>query len=331
MIKMLTTVVGSYPSLPKDPQSIGSKISSFLGSYDPYISALKLAVEDQVNAGVDVISDGQVRGDMIEVFARNIPGMGVEEGTPKILGKIRPANSSLGASDLKIASETARKISKDFQDSYEVDSQLFQGNGFNTNFKGIKGIITGPTTLVLSCRVEGFYKADKKEKIILDMALALKNEANELQKAGAAMIQIDEPFLSTGVANLGTAKKALKIVTEDLEVPVSMHVCGDIGEVLRDILKFPVQIIDCEFAGIPSNIDSLEDEFRGSKKIGFGCIDTKKEGVEKLDHVVNLIKRGVGIVGVENMIVDPDCGMRMLSRNAALLKLKRMKEAVEWL
>ena len=76
-----------------------------------------------------------------------------------------------------------------------------------------------------------------------------------------AMIQIDEPFLSTGVANLGTAKKALKIVTEDLEVPVSMHVCGDVGEVLRDILKFPVQIIDCEFAGIPSNIDSLEDEY----------------------------------------------------------------------
>lgn len=328
---MLTTVVGSYPSLPKDPQSIGSRISNFLGSYDPYVSAIKLAVKDQVNAGVDVISDGQVRGDMIEVFARNIPGMGIDEGTPKILGKIRPANSSLGASDLELASETARNISKDFQYSFDMDSQLLQENAFNTYFKGIKGIITGPTSLVLSCRVEGFYKRDKKEKIILDMAMALKNEANELQKAGAAMIQIDEPFLSTGVADLDTAKKALKIVMKDLEVPVSMHVCGDVEEVLRDILRFPVQIIDCEFAGIPSNLDSLENEYHGSKKIGFGCIDTKKEGVEKLDQVVNLIKRGVDIVGVENMILDPDCGMRMLSRNAALLKLKRMKEAVEWL
>ena len=48
---------------------------------------------------------------------------------------------------------------------------------FNKNFKGIKGIITGPTTLVLSCRIEGFYNKDKKEEIIMDMAMALKNEA----------------------------------------------------------------------------------------------------------------------------------------------------------
>ena len=72
----------------------------------------------------------------------------------------------------------------------------------------------------------------------------------ELQEAGAAIIQIDEPFLSTGIADLKTAKTAIKIITENLNIPVSMHVCGDIGEILKDILKFPVQIIDCEFAGI---------------------------------------------------------------------------------
>ena len=101
------------------------------------------------------------------------------------------------------------------------------------------------------------------------MAIALKTEANELQNAGAAIIQIDEPFLSTGVADLNTAKKALKIITEDLNVPVSMHVCGDIGKILSDLLKFPVQIIDCEFAGIPSNIDSLEQEYQWFQKNRF--------------------------------------------------------------
>ncbi len=331
MIKMLTTVVGSYPALPKDPKSISSIISNFFGAYDPYIPALELAVKDQINAGVDIISDGQVRGDMIEVFARKIPGMAVEQGTPKILGKISPANHSLGASDLNLALKTAQNNSKDFRDSCDADSKLFSENKFNTNFRGVKGIITGPTTLVLSCRVEGFYNRDKKEKIIADMAIALKKEAYDLQKAGAAMIQIDEPFLSTGVADLGTARNALKIVTDNLKVPVSMHVCGDVGEIFKDLLKFPVQIIDCEFSGIPSNINSLEQEYNGSKKIGFGCIDTKNEQVEKLDHVVNLIKKGIDIVGEANMIVDPDCGMRMLSRDVALLKIKKMKEAVGWL
>jgi len=110
-----------------------------------------------------------------------------------------------------------------------------------------------------------------------------------------------------------------------------LHVCGDVGDVLKDILKFSVQIIDCEFAGIPNNIQSLEQEYNDSKKIGFGCIDTKVEGVDELNDVVKLIKKGVDIIGEENMMVDPDCGMRMLSRDTALLKLKKMTEAVGWL
>jgi 5-methyltetrahydropteroyltriglutamate--homocysteine methyltransferase len=328
---MLTTVVGSYPSLPKGPHSIGTKLSNYLGIYDPYIPALELAVQDQINAHIDIITDGQVRGDMIEIFARNISGMAVEEDIPKIIGKIKPAIRSTGAHDLELAKRTALKISNDFLDSSNTDSQLFEGNDFNTNFKGVKGIITGPTTLVLSSRLEGFYNPDKKEKIIIDMAMALKKEARELQEAGASLIQIDEPFLSTGVADIKTAKNAVKIITDDLNIPVSMHVCGDVGDVLKDILKFSVQIIDCEFAGIPNNILSLEQEYNGSKKIGFGCIDTKLECVDELDHVIELIKKGIDIIGEKNMMVDPDCGMRMLSRDAALLKLKKMTEAIKWL
>ena len=328
---MLTTVVGSYPvSDPCVPESISSKISNFLGVYDPYIPLLELAVKDQVTAGVDIISDGQIRGDMIEVFARHLPGMVFKDNTSKIFDKIKPANHSLGGNDLKHAIKTAQKTSSDFLDSTKLDINLLVGNNFNKNFKGVKGIITGPTTLVLSSRVEGFYNRDKKEKIIMDMAMALKREAYSLQEAGAAIIQIDEPYLSTGVADLKTAKNAIKIITDNLSVPVSMLVCGDIGEIFKDILKFSVQIIDCEFAGLPNNIKALEQEYGGSKKIGFGCIDTKVEDVDELDHVVNLIKKGVDIVGEENIMLDPDCGMRMLSRDVALLKLKKMTEAVGW-
>lgn len=324
---MLTTVVGSYPSVVKDPESTVSKLKALIGTYDPYVTALKIAVEDQIKAGVDIISDGQVRGDMIEIFAKKIIGMNVENDVPKITGKIRPANKSVGASDLTLALKIAENISKD----YRTNNQIIVDNEFNTHFKGVKGIVTGPTTMVLSCRIEGFYNKDNKKPIIEDMAIALKKEVNELEKAGASMIQIDEPFLSTGVADIKTAKAAIKILTEDLEVPVSMHVCGDVGEILGDILKFPVQIIDCEFAGVPANIDSLDVNYHGSKKIGFGCINTKTEKLEGPDQILNLIKRGINIVGEENMMADPDCGMRMLPRDIALNKLKNMEEAVGWL
>lgn len=324
---MLTTVVGSYPAVVKDPESTVSKLKALFGTYDPYVTALKIAVEDQIKAGVDIISDGQVRGDMIEIFARKIIGMTVENDVPKITGKIRPANKSVGASDLTLALKIAENISKD----YGTNNQIIVDGEFNTHFKGLKGIVTGPTTMVLSCRIEGFYNKDNKKPIIEDMAIALKKEVNELEKAGASMVQIDEPFLSTGVADIKTAKAAIKILTEDLEVPVSMHVCGDVGEILGDILKFPVQIIDCEFAGVPANIDSLDVNYRGSKKIGFGCINTKTEKLEEPDQILNLIKRGINIVGEENMMADPDCGMRMLPRDVALNKLKNMEEAVGWL
>jgi 5-methyltetrahydropteroyltriglutamate--homocysteine methyltransferase len=324
---MLTTVVGSYPVVKMDPKSIGSKISNILGFYDEFIPSLETAVQDQINAGIDIISDGQVRGDMIEIFARNIHGMIVEDDVPKIVGKIRTDNKSIGASDLKKALDVAKNLSDDFKGN----SPLLLDNKFNENCKGVKGIITGPSTLVLSCRIEGFYNRDKKERIIGDMALALKKEAHDLEKAGAVMIQIDEPFLSTGLADISTAKNAIKTITEDLKVPVSMHVCGEISGILGDILNFPVHIIDCEFAGITNNLEALKKEYNGAKKIGFGCIDTKTDNLENLDQILNLINVGIGVVGKENMILDPDCGMRMLAREVAILKLKKMKETVAWL
>ena len=268
---------------------------------------------------------------MIEGFARTIPGMVVEGNTPKIVNKIRPAHNYLGVQDIKFALKTAKKISKKFDPKSADNKKIFEGDVFNEHFKGIKGIVTGPTTLVLSCRIEGFYSRDNKDQIILDMAAALKKEATELQNAGAAMIQIDEPFLSTGVCDVELAKKALKIVTKDLVVPVSIHVCGDVGKIFSKLLKFPVQIIDCEFAGMSSNINTIEQLFDGSKKIGLGCIDTKNQKIEPIEQVTTIIKKGIDIVGEENIVLDPDCGMRMLSRDVALQKLRRMTEAVKWL
>lgn len=325
---MLTTVVGSYPVIKTEPKSFGSKISKILGIYDEFKASLENAVKDQVNAGVDIISDGQVRGDMIEIYAKNLPGMTFEDDVPRIVGKIRATSNSIGASDLKLAIGTAKNISEDFRKNQDA---LLNGNDLNPNFKGVKGIITGPTTLVLSSRIEGFYKRDNKTVIIEDMAQALKKEAHDLEDAGAAMIQIDEPFLSTGIADLNVAKRAIKTITEDLKIPAAMHVCGDINEVIGDVLKFPVQIIDFEFAGMNSNLEALKNEYNGSKKIGFGCIDTKTDVIEGVDQVLNLVKKGINIVGEENMMIDPDCGMRMLSNEVALLKLKKMKETVTWL
>lgn len=316
---MLTTVVGSYPALSQPPKSFTEKLSKVFGSYDPYKPAIALAVSDQIKAGVDLVSDGQVRGDMIEIFARAIPGMVIEDNTCKIKNKISSPLKSIGAIDLKFAIKTVENTLNKINITEEEMAN-----------KGVKGIITGPTTMVYSSRLDGFYSNDQKDKAVLDMAHALKKEAKYLEEAGASVIQLDEPFISTGLVNVATARKAVEIIAKDVKIPVAMHVCGDMERVFDKILKFKVDIIDCEFAGIANNIHVLESQssFQG-KKIGFGSVDTKKESVESVDELKKLIKTGMDIIGSENMLVDPDCGMRMLSHESAFSKLKNMVVAAK--
>jgi 5-methyltetrahydropteroyltriglutamate--homocysteine methyltransferase len=316
---MLTTVVGSYPALPKGPSSTSQKISNFLGTYDKYKPAIELAVRDQIEAGIDIISDGQVRAGMVEIFAKAIPGMTVEDNTTKIVGKITPSFTPISAGDLQYAINVSKSISKEYNSN--GNKRIEEG------VKGVKGIITGPSTLVFSSRMEGFY--NNKEDAIIDLAYALKKEAEFLQRAGAICIQIDEPFISTGVVDMDIAKKAVRIITKDLSVPRALHVCGDVTTVFDKLLKFDIDVLDCEFAGIPQNIDLLENHNLNGKKIGFGCLDTKTDKIETKEEIEELIKKGIELIGAENMLADPDCGMRMRSRDAAFSKLKSMTEAVK--
>ena len=306
---------------------MSDRLAAAFGTYDSYIRALELAVNDQIKADIDLISDGQVRGNMLEIYANEIPGMKSDDGKPVIVGKIQPAPHSIGSNDLSLALKIARKLNPRFKNN----TPLLSHHEFQANFKGIKGIITGPTTLVLSSRIEGFYDKTEKDRAIIDLAWALKKEVEHLQNSGAAVIQIDEPFLSTGIADLKTARKAVEIISQDVKKPVSMHVCGTIKEVLAELLRFKVDIIDCEFAGEKHNLGALENIDLNKKKIGLGCIDTKTDEVESKQSVVTIIKKAIDTIGDENLIADPDCGLRLRSRDAAYSKLKVMVEAVKWL
>lgn len=311
----------------QEPKSLTDKIKAFFGSYDPYQSAVEQAVKDQIEAGVDLISDGQVRGSMLEIFAQSIPGMSLDDKKPVIKGKITPAPYSIGSSDIKLALKTAKKISSD----YGNKTDILEDKTFNQDFKGVKGIITGPTTLALSSLIEGFYSKDKRDEIIVDLSWALKKEAEYLENAGAAVIQIDEPYLSTGIADLKIAKKALEIITRNLNVPVAMHVCGNVTGIWDELLRFKIDIIDCEFAGQAKNLKILENTDLKGKKLGLGCIDSKTDEIEKREDVAFIIKKGIENLGKENIIADPDCGMRLRSREAAFSKLKVMVDTVKWL
>ncbi|MDO5814138.1 MAG: methionine synthase [Methanobrevibacter sp.] len=308
---MKSTVVGSFPVEVKEPSSAKNKLLNAFGAYDPFKDSIKGSVIAQLDAGVDIISDGQVRGDMVSIFTEYIPGMKIEDGNTVIVSKIRNPTQEISVDDLKYA----KKVMKDY-----YGGNIPEG-------KGVKGIITGPNTIVHSSRIASFYK--NKEDAIIDLAHSLKYEVDAIaKKVKPVYIQVDEPFLSTGMVEMKTAREAIGILKDGLEIPLAMHVCGILKDAFADIARFNVDILDFEFAGNNVNMGVLEKNYSliANKKLGFGCVDSSVNVVDDKSDVDELVKKAIEIVGKDNLILDPDCGLRRAPKDVAFDKLKLMNE-----
>ena len=282
-----TTVVGSYPPVE------GRGLRSLL---DRHRTALETAVEDQLRAGIEIISDGQVRADMIAAFAERLPG--VREG--RVIGRVEPPARAITVDDVRYARSRAPYV---------------------------KGILTGPTTLAHALHLDTHVYRDRGE-LALDLARALAGEAQALVEAGVCMLQVDEPILSTGTADLGLAGEAVGAVAAGLPVPVALHACGPISGMIDALLRYPVQALDLEFAGHPSNLEVLSARELGDKRLGLGVVVSSSDEVESVETIRARVERGVEAFGPERLLIDPDCGLRMRSREAAFAKLSHMVEAV---
>lgn len=285
--KMLpTTVVGSYPVVR------GKGLRALL---DPLQPAVETAVADQLEAGIDIISDGQVRGDMIGMIAGALPGIKHRDVT----GTVRAPQKPITLADTRYALTRHAKV---------------------------KGILTGPTTLAHGLRIATPAYRNKGE-LALDIAQALAAEARVLEEAGVAVIQIDEPILSTGAADLHAAQQAVQTITSVLRVPTCLHVCGDLSAVIDDILRIRVNILDFEFANNPQNRDLIAEKDLAGRMLGYGVVDSSDPGVESVETIEKRIREAVDRFDPATLLIDPDCGLRMLTREAAFAKLRNMAAA----
>ncbi|HZD43438.1 MAG TPA: methionine synthase [Methanomicrobiales archaeon] len=279
-------MVGSYPVV----KSVGLK-----SLIDPLHSAVEVAVSDQLKAGIDIISDGQVRGDMVTAFTSKLPGINGQ----KVVGTIEPPARPITIGDTKYAL---------------------------TRHPLVKGIVTGPSTIAHALQIATpAYR--NREELIMDLAQALLVEAKGLEKAGVSILQIDEPILSTGMADMQAALESITIIASELNCQTCLHVCGELVGVIDAILKMPVTIFDFEFAGSERNLDVLSHRDLKGRMIGYGCVDSSDPAVESVATIQKRIERGAEIFHPEMMLIDPDCGLRMLSRDAAYAKLKNMVDA----
>lgn len=194
------------PMAPLTTTTIGSL---FRFSEDLHESIDK-ALEFQKKHGVDIVSDGEQRADMVAYFAESFGGLAVENGTPIVTGKVELKNS-------------AEKFSK-VQDLKYIKSN-------HPDIK-VKLAITGPTTLGMTCgsrKIKSHYKSIMDFTLYEDIATALQPIAKALVDGGA-YVQIDEPFLSQGYKDLAQRVRLIDRIADGLpSEKVSVHVCGFIG------------------------------------------------------------------------------------------------------
>ena len=304
---LLTNTIGSYPT-----HSIGEKLKATMSLHDqmsgkdPFLTSIEEAVKDQLAAGIDMVSDGQVRADMITMFAHNLGGMRSDRGRSVIVGKVTKPLKSITAGDL-----------------------IFTKALVGTNAK-VKGIITGPATMAaMSSLNKGVpYRSNLDPRLLEDMAIALQFEAQQLVKAGADAIQVDEPAFYN--IEINKVVEFVDSIVKGISVPVTIHPHVASSQDYGLIVKLDeVDVIGIEAAKFPNLLDEInpKDFLDRGKKVALGVINTDVKEVETTDEVIQRIKKGIEIFG-DDMWINPDCGLRLQTREVAFQKLSVMTKAV---
>jgi 5-methyltetrahydropteroyltriglutamate--homocysteine methyltransferase len=330
-----TTVVGSYPQPDwlVDRAMLGSRLPPRIRALEIWgvpvehleeaqDDATIVAIRDMERAGVDIITDGEIRRESYSNrFATALEGMDLENpGTaldrtghpnpvPRVVGPIR----------------RTRPVEK-------RDVEFLRAN----TDRRIKATLPGPFTMSQQAQ-DDYYKDE--EALAMALAEAVNEEVRDLFAAGADIVQLDEPYLQARASSAERfAIPAINRALEGIEGETALHTCFGYAHIVHNRPKgypFLEELADTSADQISmesaqQNVDLGVLKSLSAKKLIVGVIDlADNSAIEHEDVVVNRIKNALRFVDPERLIVAPDCGMKYLSRETAFGKLRVMVQAAE--
>ena len=323
-----TTVVGSYPqpSWLIDRDKLGSRVprvrapeiwrvaQAFLEEAQD--DATRLAIRDMELAGVDIISDGEMRRESYSNrFATALEGVDIESPGTTI-------NRSGGRSVVpRIVSSLRRKGPVEVRDVEFLRAHTS---------KRIKITLPGPFTMAQQAQ-DDYYRDE--EALALAYAAAVNEEIRDLKRAGADVVQIDEPWLQARAdraARYGV--KAINRALEGIEGTTVVHLCFGYAAAVRDKpsgYSFLEQLSGTRATQI--SIEAAQPRLDLSivralapKSVMVGVIDLGTVEVETPERVAERIRAALEFVPAEKLVLAPDCGMKYLPRAAAFGKLQSL-------
>jgi 5-methyltetrahydropteroyltriglutamate--homocysteine methyltransferase len=324
-----TTVVGSYPQ-PHwliDRAKLGAKVPRVRAPdiwriAPPYLEeaqndATLLAIRDMERAGIDIITDGEMRRESYSNrFATALEGIDIENPGTTI------NRSGLPIPVPRVAAAIRRR------GPVEVPDVVFLRK--NTT-RQIKITLPGPFTMAQQAQ-DDYYKDE--EALAMALAAAVNEEIRDLKAAGADVVQIDEPWLQARperAARYGV--KAINRALQGIGGTTVVHLCFGYAAAVKDKptgYSFLPQLADTSASQI--SIEAAQPKLdlgvlkSINKTLMVGVIDLGTSAVESPAEVATRIRTALKHVPAERLVVAPDCGMKYLTREAAFGKLKALAE-----
>jgi 5-methyltetrahydropteroyltriglutamate--homocysteine methyltransferase len=327
-----TTLVGSYPQ----PEWLIDR-AKLAGRFPPRVRARELwrvpeqwlaqaqddatviAIRAQEQAGLDVITDGEIRRESYSNrFATALEGVDVDNpGTaldrsghpnpvPRVVGPIRRKHA------------------------VQVDDLLFLKRHTN---RLTKVTVPGPFTMAQQAQIE--YYDGSRELAALDYAAAVNQEIRDLFAHGADIVQLDEPYMQARPDEARAyGLKALNRALEGVSGTLAVHICFGYAAIIHQRpsgYSFLPELAGCSCAQVSietaqSNLDCAVLAKLAGKKILLGVLDLSDMTPETPQQIAARIRRALPYVDAKNIVVAPDCGMKYLPREVADAKLRAMVE-----
>jgi 5-methyltetrahydropteroyltriglutamate--homocysteine methyltransferase len=331
-----TTIVGSYPQ----PEWLIDR-AKLAGRFPPRVRARELwrlqepwlsqaqddatllAIRAQEDAGLDIVSDGEIRRESYSNrFATALEGVDLDNpGTaldrsghpnpvPRIVGRIRRMRA-VEVEDLKFLKAHTSRMTKI--------------------------TVPGPFTMLQQAQND-FYASE--EQAAMDYAEAVNAEIKDLFAAGADVVQIDEPYMQARTEKARQyGLKALNRALEGVQGTTCVHICFGYAAVIHarpSGYSFLPELAGCRCRQVSietaqSHLDTSVLRELGDKQVLVGCLDLNDMQVETPEIVAGRIRRALEHVKPEQVVLAPDCGMKYLPRDVAQGKLTSMVRAARQL
>ena len=323
-----TTTIGSFPQTAAIRQTRAAYKRGELNALD-YLqrirSEIELAVRKQEELGLDVLVHGEAeRNDMVEYFGEQLWGYAFTEN-----GWVQSYGSRCVKPPII------------YGDVFRPEPMTVETTRYAQSLTDrlMKGMLTGPVTMLQW----SFVRDDQpRETTALQLALAIREEVSDLEKAGIKVIQIDEPAIREGLplrqrdwaAYLEWAVRAFKISAASVkdETQIHTHMCyAEFNDILPSIAAMDADVITIETSRSAMELLDGFGAFDYPNEIGPGVYDIHSPRVPGVEAMQKLLERACEVIPPQRLWVNPDCGLKTrgwIETEAALSNMVKAAKAL---